>query len=114
MSAVSGRTNGENRGLTESCRHADEGHKLIMSGAVNLEIADDRLALPSASGTCGHAAVLSTYSSCPHSYLVNPQQKRRRFALHSHPQHAPTLSPDTHLQTDRRLKTHRPSFRTAV
>src|SRR6516164_2553082 len=114
MSALSGRTNGEDSGLTESCRHAAERHKLIMSGAIDLEITDDRLGLLSASGTCGRAAAVSTSSSCSQSYLVNPQQERRRFALHSHPQHARTLSPDTHSQSDRRLKTHRPGFRTAA
>src|SRR3954470_625032 len=100
MSAVSGRTNGENRGLTESCRHADEGHKLIMSGAVNLEIADDRLALPSASGTCGHAAVLSTYSSCPHSYSCQSAAKTTTVC----PPLAPTTRPHAlsrHPLTDR-------------
>src|ERR1700761_254320 len=114
MSALSARKNGEDRGLTESCCHAAEKHKLIMSGAIDIEITDDRLGLPRASAMCGHAAALSTYPSCSRSHLANPQQQRRRFALHAHPQHARTLFPDTHSQTDRRLKTHRPSFRTAV
>ena len=74
----------------------------------------DRLGLPSASRTCGHEAGLLTLLPLFPAHLAYPQQERRRFALHSHPQHPALFPPKPARRYVGRLKTHRPSFCGAV
>ena len=115
MSTLSARPNGEGRDLTESFRPLSKRHKLLMSAAVDrARTDDDRLGLPSASWTCGHAAgLLAQLRLFP---LLSCQSAARTTTV------CPPLAPTTPQHSlsdacpeiDRPLKTHRPSFCGAV